>query len=473
MAMPKLQKSWTILNMTILPGIVIALHAYLGSFTRLLADDYCSLYNARALGVLGTAWFWYRTWAGVYARSLINEILLWIGPYTMWVIVPGVLILWLLATAWVLYLLVGNEMPPKGRIWLSIGGSITLIFAVLLISPRLVQSLYWWGGMSAYTIPLMLATFCTAVFLVVSRREWDRKTSIAWSALSFIIAFGLGGISESFTPILIVFLALLASWGGLTKRFTLQQPPLWFLGTGLAGSILALIVVVAAPGNAIRATYFPPHPGLIEIFQIAGRGYIDFLYSTIAEPQKSAGLLGVWLGSILLGMGTTNPNPPKSWTAPAILALGIFLAFLCFPPSAYGTSTVPPGRVLIISAYLLAAGLMISGYMAGKWLLFRRKGKHAAGIGFLISATLLVGYSAWVTSRSLYESRIIFMDFAHKWDQVDALILDAKNNEAESVTIPAMINWANLDRPNDNPKFWATDCYSDYYGIQVYGPPYE
>jgi hypothetical protein len=319
----------------------------------------------------------------------------------------------------------------------------------------------------------MLATFCAAVFLVVSRREWSRKSNIAWSVLFFFMAFGLGGISESFTPILIVCLALVAGWRLLMKRLTWQQPALWLIGAGLAGSTLALIVVIAAPGNAIRGAYYPPHPGLIEIIQIASRGYLDFLQSTIAEPQKSAGLLGVWLGSILLGMGTSNPAPPKSWTAPAILALGIFLAFLCFPPSVYGTSNLPPGRVLIISAHLLAAGVMISGYVAGKWLSFKQKGKHAARIGLLLSATLLVGYSAWVTSRGLYESRTLFMDFAHKWDQVDALILDAKNNGAESVTIPAMINWANLDRPNDNPKFWATDCYSDYYGIQVYGPPYE
>ena len=89
--MLKLQKSWIMFNLTIPPGIVIAMHAYLGSFTRLLADDYCSLYNARTLGVLGTAWFWYRTWAGVYARRLINEVLLWIGPYNMWVIALGAL----------------------------------------------------------------------------------------------------------------------------------------------------------------------------------------------------------------------------------------------------------------------------------------------------------------------------------------------------------------------------------------------
>lgn len=452
--------------------MVIAMHAYLGSFTRLLADDYCSLYSARTLGVLGTAWLWYRTWAGVYARSLINEILLLIGPYNMWVIVPGVLILWMMASAWMIYLLIGNDLPPKDRGWLSVCMSITLIFTVLLISPRLVQSLYWWGGMSAYTIPIVLGTVYTVIFLTMKRKVWSRRAALVWSALSFFIAFGLGGISESFTPVLIVVLALVIGWVWLTRKLTLQNPSLWFLGAGLIGSMLALVVVVAAPGNAIRQAYFPTHPGLIEMIQIASRGYLDFLRFTIGEQQKSAGLLGVWLGSILLGMGTTNSNSPKAWIAPALLALGICLPFLTFPPAAYGTSNAPPGRVLIISAYLLAASLMISGYMAGKWLSSKNV-NYAVRIGLLLSTTLLMGYSSWATSQNLYAGRNVFIEYAAKWDQMDSMIMTAKENGDESVTIPAMINWANLNRPNENPRFWATDCYSDFYEIQIYGPPYE
>jgi hypothetical protein len=212
---------------------------------------------------------------------------------------------------------------------------------------------------------------------------------------------------------------------------------------------------------------------LIEIFQIAGKGYLDFLRS-IAELQKSAGVLGVLLGSILLGLGTSNSNPPKSWIAPAILGLGVLLAFLPFPPSAFGTSSVPPGRVLILSAYLLAAGLMMSGYVAGRRLALHPVGisRRILRIGFLFASTLLVGYSSWVTSMNLYASRNIFIDYAQRWDQMDAMIRTAKEDGEESVTIPAMINWANLDRPNDNPKFWATGCYSDYYEIQVIGPSY-
>lgn len=98
--------------------------------------------------------------------------------------------------------------------------------------------------------------------------------------------------------------------------------------------------------------------------------------------------------------------------------------------------------------------------------------KSAVTAGLLLAVTLLLSYSSWVTSRTLYESRQTFVEFANLWDQVDAQILQAKANGDESITIPAMSSWTGLDRPNENPKFWATKCYSDFYGIQIFGPPY-
>lgn len=472
--MSKLQKTWIIFILMIPPGIPITLHAYLGSFTRLIADDYCTFYNTQTLGVLGTAWYWYRTWTGVYARSLINEILIWIGPYNMQMIVPGVLMIWWLATGWVFYLLLERKNPSKYRLWISLSASIAFISTVLLISPQLTQSLYWWGGLSAYTIPLVLATFYVAIFLMFAGKERGRKAAIAMSVLSFFMAFGLGGISESFTPIPLVFIAFVAGWGLMTKQLNLHHPALWFLSAGLFGTTLALLIIVAAPGNAIRQSYFPPHPGILDIVRIASAGYLDFLATTFVEPTKFTGILGVFLGSAILGVHATTSKTPRPWAAPAILALGIFFAFLCFPPTAYGMSNVPPRRVLIISAFMLVAGLMGSGYAAGIWLSSRTAEPfiHVLTRVFLLATTLLIGFSTWITSQNLYDSRSIYIEYADLWDQVDAQIHQAKANGEESVTIPALGSWTGLDRPNPNPKFWATACYTEYYGIQVYGPPY-
>jgi hypothetical protein len=287
--MTKPQRLWLFFALAIPPGIPIILHAYLGSFTRLIADDYCSIYNARALGVFGTALFWYRTWAGVFARSLINQILLWIGPYQMWIIVPGALLIWLVVTTIAIRLALKNEFNSGERGWIALAISAIFLFIVLLLSPSPNQSLYWWGGLSAYAVPLILGTIYLILFLLLAQRTWDKKRIIAWSFLSFLLTFGLGGVSESFTPIFIACVASALSWGWLNKQLRPRQIGFWFLGSGFIGAALALMFMVTAPGNAIRQTFYPPSPGIAEIFQIATRGYFEFITSLIVETPKSAG----------------------------------------------------------------------------------------------------------------------------------------------------------------------------------------
>lgn len=90
----------------------------------------------------------------------------------------------------------------------------------------------------------------------------------------------------------------------------------------------------------------------------------------------------------------------------------------------------------------------------------------------ILSIALLIGFSTIVGTWNLVQQSHTYTDFAEKWDQVDAQIRQAKADKLAFVNIPAMDNWAGLERPTDNEKYWPTICYSSYYGIQVFGPPY-
>jgi hypothetical protein len=84
-----------------------------------------------------------------------------------------------------------------------------------------------------------------------------------------------------------------------------------------------------------------------------------------------------------------------------------------------------------------------------------------------------MGFSYVTTVSYLLGKRNEFALFAEKWDQVDAQILQAKAENLKSINIPAMENWAGLERPNQNRNYWPTQCYTVYYGIQVIGPDYS
>ena len=84
----------------------------------------------------------------------------------------------------------------------------------------------------------------------------------------------------------------------------------------------------------------------------------------------------------------------------------------------------------------------------------------------------MIAIASILTLAYVNQNQNAYISFAQKWDEADTQILQARAEHLQSVTIPKMDNWAALDRPSDNPKFWATACYTEFYGIQVYGPPY-
>ena len=45
-------------------GCTVLFYVYLGSYVRLIADDFCSMYFARRLGLLRSMWYWYKNWHG-------------------------------------------------------------------------------------------------------------------------------------------------------------------------------------------------------------------------------------------------------------------------------------------------------------------------------------------------------------------------------------------------------------------------
>ena len=126
-----------------------------------------------------------------------------------------------------------------------------------------------------------------------------------------------------------------------------------------------------------------------------------------------------------------------------------------------------------IAMFALMTFWLSAGFLTGNWLAMRERSTMQLEVGLLISASLAMALTSVLTLSYVNQQKDKFVSFAQKWDATDAQILRAKSQGLQSVTIPEMVNWAGLDRPNDDPDFWATACYSEFYGIQVYGPPYK
>jgi hypothetical protein len=186
------------------------------AFVRPYADDFCTIAATREVGSASAfmVYHWY-AWSGRYVSMFTSSLSLQIGAWFTPVVIVGLFVAW-----WIALRRLAGELLA------------TLILLVMLISaPDPFQSYYWLTGALTYLAPLVLATWC----IVLADRP----------ALSALIAFASAGFSDVAGLIqLVTFGALTVTWN---RRMMLPA----------LVTVIGLALVVSAPGNAVRRSYFP------------------------------------------------------------------------------------------------------------------------------------------------------------------------------------------------------------------------
>ena len=472
-------KRWNIVaivGLLIPPSIVIGLYMYIGRFNRMLGDDYCTMYIGQRLGLLRSVWYWYRSWHGGFSASAADWLLSFLGPKAL----PFYTSVFLLA--WILFAAIAAKNVLRFQGYASSDPLIApllgifLVFATLSISPDLPQSLFWWGGARGYLVPPILFMLYLALYFSCLALPLNHTKKLVGLFVSFGLAFFIGGFSETFTPVMVVLFAGLVAIRLLARKFSTKDLSLLFLMAGFVGALLALSVMVLAPGNSARQSFFPAPPDIFTILRVASASYLAFLLALFTSPYTLTAILGSILGSAWLGMRINreaNVSSSRGWWISAFLCAGLVLAFGCFPPAVYGTSEPPPGRTLVIPAFFMIICFLAAGFLWGEWLISHTKNKLSWSSVLFVVACSLIMFSSWNAFRNLYSMREQYISFAQLWDQVDAEINDAKKSGAPKVNIPSLKNWANIEYPTDNPKYWPNICYSKFYDINVFAPPLQ
>lgn len=459
----------TLYLLLLLAGMGLASYAYLGNFTRMLADDFCSLYFSERLGLMRSIWYWYLNWSGRYTAFAMDWLILksLLGPYNLHYIVPVSLLAWLACGAAAIYLALRKMGELAFLRSLALAG--IFLVTVLNLSPNVPQSLFWWNGMRSYALPLVVLSAYMPIYQFALA---NHKVRLIWKCGLFFLLFLLsGGMGETVAVAQLVFILFLICLH-IFKFLEHTGHELPILYSSLTGAVCSIIVVILAPGNAIRQTYLPPAPDVITLASISLQAYTAFIGDILREPAKVTGLLGAALATLWIGGQYGSGSSIRTKLVLAYILGGLAISFACFPPGVYGYSEPPPTRTMIIPLFFLVGGMLCAVFLAGR-ILAERDGTTWLRSNLPVVLSLLtLGFSVTVTALGLYNARQPYIEFAEKWDVVDAQIRQAQTAQLESVTIPAMDNWAGLERPNDNAKYWPTVCYSVYYDIQVFGPPY-
>ncbi len=445
--------------------VVLVMHAYLGSFSRFMADDYCSAAESLRLGILRAAWFWYITWTGRYSANVLDATFGALGPRVTPLVTTLVLVIWI-AALFAAVLMLSRIRGTGSRFLTGFSVAASVLFLTLALAPNVPQSLYWGQGMRSVVPPLILITFDVALYLYCRARQWSPSETIFWTSASFLLAFGAGGFSETFAALQVVIFGLGIAGRLLFRNHTAAKNDWFFLLFGLAGAMLSVLVIVASPGNPARAAFFPPPPPLPILLGIAFSSYGLFLVAITDSPLKSVALVatlsvGVWLG---LHFDLSL----RGWrSAGAVLLAGLVLSFSSFPPAAYGESTVPPDRTLLIPTYIVVLTLMplgacISGPLAQHWKSLVRVSNVAILILWIAAALSLSQMTAMQPTYAAY---------ARAWAQFNAQMIDLREKGYATAVISTADqkanNWAKLNTLGDATRFWLNKCVGDYYGIKV------
>jgi len=431
-------------------GIGLAVFAYLGTFTRLLADDYYHfslLKTGEDLFTLSVEK--YLNVSNRYATMPLYALAEWIGIRWM----PALMIvLWLVGLIWLLRL--STRSLPR-TFALSI--SATILFLSILQAPNRFQSIYWISSSTTYFFPLVFYTFLFAVDLAFLRRPRAKLSLTGMTLFNLLATFFIGVLSETVGAlnVAILFFVLLGFW--LWSEKEKRIPATFIFSAALLGALISLAIMALSPANAIRSSDGAVGlPILIQRLFVFPYGFITNTFKTLPLPSIFTVLIG------FLIFFQVKRETQKSIQIALLLAPLITFTLIAasFSPSAYALS-YPDARVRFPARFVMTAGLFVEGALLG--LLVARE-------RFRVLATLLLAAAALYPLRGAYQacqSLPKYRAYADAWDTRDTYIQSKRDSGIMEIAVPPMDGMAGIKELDIDPNHWVNRGAADYYGVDA------
>jgi hypothetical protein len=446
--------------------IPLGLMAYLGHFSRYIADDYCWAGQMRVLEPFQAFSNWYTTTEGRFTHMVLKTVLYSSGWQTAAVMPTLILGLWICAAIWTFYPICRLLRLREPRFGAVIAG-LLFIYVCLDGAPSITQSLYWLGASIPYTLPLALFTLYLGVFI----RALQQPRTPVWTYIVTAVGlFLLAGLSETYAVFQIAVLGL------LTGVFWFSASPVRLravrlLGFGEVVTLIGLLIIVAAPGNAVRQAAFPPHLPLPDLAIRTLRIVAAFFATDVLIFAPRAILVGLLGSSFIVfalrpqAMPFLHPRRVRLLLGATLLgALVLFAA--CIAPPIYATSVAPAPRVYMLSHFVLVALAFIWG---GLMVLSLRRVKPLSPRFLIGTAALLILLGPLYTTIGLINDIPQFSTYASEWDAHDAEIRAAVQQGTKSYMIRLLSydigEQAGLEIISPDSQNWVNQCAAQYYGL--------
>jgi hypothetical protein len=449
-------------------ALVLAVYGYLGTFSRHMADDFCSVGFTRT-NFFAALWNNYLTVSDRFSNFALIALSESIWPGSVSILPLLMILLWVAGVAWLLH--EGSHFAGHG--WAkptTLTLTVLLIFFALLQAPNRYQILYWRSSMATHFAPLVLLPSLAAFLL----RSISRSSFSRWLyPLAFFLSFILGGFSEPTVVILIALLgfAIAATW--LWMKTPTRRAALSLLTWSFAGAVIALIIMAIAPANSLRLG--DPPPALLILILRSFKYTYQFIknsFNTLPLPT----IFTIFTPFLVFhglyvapAVELTVVQRKRIWVMLAVAPLLSFLLVLgSFAPSVYGQS-FPVERARFAGQLILVATLMIEG--AGLGVLFaqwRPLILLRLPVGMISASLLMISAiyplrAVWLTLADVPEYR----ERAKLWDAREAYIHKRIALGEADLVVPGFPGIYGIKEWDDVESHWVNRCVADYYGVNT------
>ncbi len=317
---------WLPLALALLPS---ALYAYLGSFSRMLPDDFRHLSLGLAHGPWANMLHWRERWNGAYADYFMHGILAPLGKSAPSVLPSLLIAIWLLGLTWLLAQCLDILQVKAGRwAWALAGAS--LIVAGCINAQFAPATLFWQAASLRYLFPFALFCLYLALMLTMGRRVRANPGLAAAGLLSGLAAFAIAGFSELHLAFQLGALLLLVAYVISYAPRMLRARAIVIIGGGILGSLASLALQLTAPGLTMRAEAVSGDgiaPSLPNLMGVAGDALGD-LYRALMRLSTLESFWLLFAFGLLLWLCSRSLTMPAELSGALRLRLGGRLPYL-------------------------------------------------------------------------------------------------------------------------------------------------
>ena len=423
---------WAISGFGIATMLPLLVYAWIGSYSRYTADDFCWAGILRTEGFLGAQVHWYTQYSPRYAFTFLVNLTELVGPAFVPALPVTAIAVWLATLTWTFT----GFGAPRSRS-LVLAGVIAL--ATLQTAPDLPQSLYWQTGLLTYLLPIVLATFLVGWIARDVQRWWAYVISLA-------VTFIAGGLAETYLipQNVALTLGLLVALRCGTRRA--------HFAAALLGGVIALAAIVISPSMGTRVEGTPADLWLASSAAVATAAFqvlrlLRFFPMTVVLCIAAP---------IVVGEGLPRIN--RQWFGIITAGVVITLPFCDFP-SFFAQNGNPPMRSLIVPGAILVGYLLFIGAALRPHAVARLPEARRA---WVLPVLALVPLGIAITS---VPDEATAARYAGLFDAEDQFIRSSRDAGQSDLTVPGLPTNLGEDFVGPDRDNWFNMCVARYYGV--------